>query len=207
MGIIVDIVVVAIVLLSTLLAYKKGLVKLAVQLFSFIIAIVATFLLYQPISYFVINTTGIDEMLEKAIYEKANNVMQGDNESNEVKNEVVDTAKNEMLPEAARTLAINIVRGGIIIILFIGTKIALKFVTALADFVSKLPILEQINQLGGLVYGVIRGILIVYVLLLLLNLSGQIVPENIVNKSVNQSFIAKNMYENNILEIFAYKQK
>ncbi len=207
MGIIVDIIIIAIVLLSTFLAYKKGLVKLAIHLLSFIIAIVITFLLYQPISYFIINTTQIDEMIEKAIYEKANDVMQDDVENDETKNQIIDTAKDNLLPEAARTLAINIVRGGIIIILFIGIKIALRFVTALANIVTKLPILEQANQLGGLIYGILRGMIIIYVLLLLLNVSGQIIPENIINKSINQSFIGKSMYENNILEIFAYKSK
>ena len=194
MGIAVDIVIIAIILLSTFLAYRKGLVKLAIQLFSFVIAIVVTFILYIPISNFVIN--------ENAIYEKANDIMVESEGSNELANQVVDTAKNEMLPETARTLAINIVRGGVIIILFIGLKIALRFVTALADLIAKLPIIEQINQLGGLVYGILRGIIIIYACLLILSVSGQIIPENQINQGVEQSYIGKVMYENNILKVF-----
>ena len=45
MGIVVDIVIVAIILLSTFLAYKKGLITLAIQFVAFIIAIVLTLLL------------------------------------------------------------------------------------------------------------------------------------------------------------------
>ena len=202
MGIAVDIVIIAIILLSTFLAYRKGLVKLAIQLFSFVIAIVVTFILYIPISNFVINATAIDETIENAIYEKANDIMVESEGSNELANQVVDTAKNEMLPETARTLAINIVRGGIIIILFIGLKIALRFVTALADLIAKLPIIEQINQLGGLVYGILRGIIIIYACLLILSVSGQIIPENQINQGVEQSYIGKVMYENNILKVF-----
>ena len=199
MGIIVDIVIVAIILLSTFLAYRKGLVKLAIGLCSFLIAVVLTFILYQPISNLVINSTGIDESLENAIFEKANSIMKDDGDG--VAEQVIETAKNEMLPEAARELAVNIVKGGVILVLYIAIKIALRFVTVLADLIAKLPILEQINKVGGLIYGILRGILVIYVLLLLLNVSGQIVPDNKINSGVNESYIGKVMYENNILNV------
>ena len=45
MGIIIDIVLIAILLLSTFLGYKKGLVKLGAKLFAGIIAIILTIVL------------------------------------------------------------------------------------------------------------------------------------------------------------------
>ncbi len=170
MGIVVDVIIVAIILLSTFLAYRKGLVKLAIGLVAFIVAVVLTVILYQPISNLIINGTGIDEMIEDAIYEKANDIMKEDEEDS-LTGEIIEQAKNEMLPETARTLAVNIVRGGVIIILFLGIRIGLKFVTFIADLVAKLPILDQINKAGGLIYGILRGVLIVYALLLIANVS------------------------------------
>ena len=82
MGIIVDLIIIAIVLLSTILAYRKGFVSLAISLCSFVIAIILTLVLYQPVSNLVINTTGIDETIENAIYEKANDIMEENNEDN-----------------------------------------------------------------------------------------------------------------------------
>ena len=110
MKIIVDLIIIAIILISTFLAYRKGIVKLAISLLAFVISIVLTFILYQPISNLIINGTGIDEMLEDAIYEKANDIMQ-ENEENSFTDEIIEQAKNEMLPETARTLSINIVKG------------------------------------------------------------------------------------------------
>lgn len=202
MGIIVDLIIVAIVVLSTFLAYQKGLVKLAIGLCTFAIAIVLTFIFYLPISNLVINTTGIDEAIENTIYEKANEIMKENKSEDELTNQMIETTKNEMLPETARNLAINIVRGGVIIILFIAIKIALKFVSMLADVIAKLPILEQLNKAGGIVYGVIRGILIIYVALLILKLPEQMNPNNTVNQSINQSSLGKTMYQNNILNVF-----
>lgn len=200
MGIIVDLIIIGIVLLSTFLAYKKGLVKLAIGLCAFVISIVITFVLYQPISSFVINSTQIDETIEKSIYEKANEIIQ-ENENGETE-KILETAKNGMLPQTARNLSINIVRGCTMIILFVAVQIALKFVTAIADAIAKLPIIDQLNKTGGMIYGVLRGIFIVYVILLVLAIPGQINPNNIANESLDKSSLGKVMYQNNILNVF-----
>lgn len=201
MGIIIDLIIIAVLLLSTFLAYKKGLVALAISLFSFVIAIVLTLVLYQPVSNLVINTTGIDETIENAIYEKANDIMEENNEDN-MAGQIIETAKNEMLPQTARNIAINIVRGGVMIILIIAIKLALRFVTAIADAIAKLPILNQINKAGGMLYGIFRGIIIIYAVLLVLTIPGQINPNNKVNQSINQSILGRTMYQNNILNVF-----
>ena len=202
MSIVVDIIIVAIILLSTFLAYRKGLITLAIQLVAVVIAIVLTLLLYKPVSNVIINVTAIDETIQNAILEEANNIMTNDEEGAK---QVVETIQNNMLPETARTISINIIEGAVILILYIVIRIALKFVTALANLVSKLPILNQLNQLGGIIYGILRGVLIVYVVLLLVNLSGEIEPQNHVYTAVEESYIGKVMNENNILDILFTK--
>ena len=202
MSIVVDFIIVAIILLSTFLAYRKGLITLAIQLVAVVIAIILTLLLYKPVSNVIINVTGIDETIQNAILEEANDIMTNGEEG---ANQVVETIQSNMLPETARTLSINIIEGAVILILYILIRIALKFVTVLANLVSKLPILNQLNQLGGIIYGILRGLLIVYILLLLVNLSGEIEPQNQVYTAVEGSYIGKMMNENNILEILFTK--
>lgn len=201
MGIIVDLIIIAIILLSTFLAYKKGLVNLAIGLCAFVISIAITVILYQPISNLVINVTNIDETIENAIYEKANAIMQENVSGNEVTDNVIEMTKNEMLPETARNLAVNIVTGGVIIVLFVAVKITLRFVSGFANAVAKLPIMDQINKVGGLVYGIVRGVLVIYVILLLSSIPAQINPNNIMNENIDQSYLGKTMYENNILKV------
>ena len=202
MNIVVDLIIVAIILLSTFLAYRKGLITLAIQFVTVIIAIVLTLLLYKPVSNVIINITGIDEAIQNAILEEANDIMTNDKEG---ANQVVETIQNNMLPETARTISVNIIEGAVILILYIVIRIALKFVTALANLVAKLPILNQLNRLGGIIYGVLRGLLIVYVLLLLVNLSGEIEPQNQVYTAVQESYIGNMMNENNVLDILFTK--
>lgn len=202
MSIVVDLIIVAIVLLSTFLAYRKGLITLAIQLVAVAIAIVLTLLLYKPISNLIINVTEIDETIQNAILEEANDIMTNGEEN---ANQVVEAIQNNMLPETARNISINIIEGAVILILYILIRIILKFVTALANLVSKLPIVNQLNQLGGIIYGILRGVVIVYILLLLVNLSGEINPKNKVYVAVEESYIGEMMNENNILDILFTK--
>lgn len=202
MGLIIDIVIIAIVVLSIFLGYKKGLVALSIQLFAFIIAVLITFILYQPVTNFIVNTTGIDEAIQNAILEKANDIIQ---EDSEMSNTIVEEVKNDMLPETARTISINIITFVVVILLFLIVKIGLRFVTALANVVTKLPILKQANEVGGIVYGFIRGLLIIYVILLVINISGEISPQNSVYKSINETNLGKIMMEYNALNVFMDK--
>ena len=151
---VVDLIIIAIVALSTFLAYQKGLVNLAIGLCAFVVSIVITVILYQPISNLVINVTSIDEMIEDTIYKKANDIMEKEEKEDDLTNSMIEMAKNEMLPQTARNMAVNIVTGAVIIVLFVGVKIALRFVSAFANAVAKLPIVDQVNKAGGLVYGI-----------------------------------------------------
>lgn len=200
MGIVVDIVIVAIILLSVFLGYRKGLIALAIKLCAFIIAIVIAFILYKPVSNFVINTTNIDETIENSILEKVNDVIKEDKDK-ELESELIESAKTGMLPETAKTISDNIVSGGVMILLFIIARIGLIFVTSLANVVAKVPVIKQINKTGGIIYGFLRGTILIYVVLLLISVIGQINPKNSVYLDVNESYIGKIMYENNVLDI------
>ena len=197
MDFIVEIVIVAVVVLSALLAYRKGLINLSIQLCATIISIVVIIFIYKPVSNFIINTTSIDETIENTILEKATELAKDKNEA-----ELINTIKEGMLPETARNLSISIVQGLVILLLYIGLRLALRFVTALANFVAKLPILKQCNKLGGAIYGILRGLLITYIALLIINLVGEINPENNVVKAVDESTIGNIMSDNNVLNVF-----
>ena len=220
MGIIIDIIVILIIALSVFLGYRKGLIALAVKLFAVIIALIATLILYKPISALIINNTNLDENIQNVIMEKANNQEEtNDTSSNKEtantnsKNEttqatesqegniVEESLEEKILPEVARELSINIINIGVIIILYFVIKIALHFITAIANIVAKIPIIKQFNKIGGIIYGLLRGLLLIYVILLIISFAGEINPENKLHNQINQSLLTKEMYQNNILNI------
>ncbi len=201
MGIIIDILIVAFLALSVFLGYKKGLVSLAIKLCAFIIAILITFILYRPIGNLIINTTSIDESIENSIYNRVTETMQKDS-SDELTSDLIESAKQGMLEQSARELAINIVYAGTAIVLFIIVRIILIFVNALANLIAKLPIIKQANEAGGAIYGLLRGIVIIYAVLMIIYFVGEFNPNNIATQSINQTTLTKVMYENNLFNIF-----
>ena len=201
MGIIIDILIVAFLALSVFLGYKKGLASLAIKLCAFIIAILITFILYRPIGNLIINTTSIDESIENSIYNRVTETMQKDS-SDELTSDLIESAKQGMLEQSARELAINIVYAGTAIVLFIIVRIILIFVNALANLIAKLPIIKQANEAGGAIYGLLRGIVIIYAVLMIIYFVGEFNPNNIATQSINQTTLTKVMYENNLFNIF-----
>ena len=59
---------------------------------------------------------------------------------------------NDTVAQVSNTFAVKLVETAVLLILFIVIKIALKFVSALTDLITKLPILKQINKLRAELY-------------------------------------------------------
>lgn len=195
---IVDFIIVLIIAISTFLAYKKGLVVVAIQLVAAVIAVLITLVLYKPVTNLVVNLTSIDETIQNQILERANDAIENQNEN---KDKVIESIQKNMLPETARTISINVIQGAVIIILYAIMRIALRFITAIANWISKLPILNQFNKLGGAIYGAVRGIIIVYVVLIAISLIGEVNPEKNIYQSIENSSIGKNMSDKNVLNV------
>lgn len=192
MGIIIDIILIAIILLSAFLGYKKGLVKLGAKLFAGLIAIIITIVIYKPVSEMIINNTSLDEKIQSTIIQNATNII---NENQQTQNSITNQLENNILPQQAEDIAKNVVRVITAVVLFIGVKIILSIIISLLDFVASLPILKEFNEIGGIVYGLVRGILIVGVCILLLGAYTKVNPENKLNSEVQNSHLTKIIYE------------
>ncbi len=190
MGIIIDIIFIAIILLSAFLGYKKGLVNVATKLFAGILAIVITLIVYQPISNAIIKNTPIQEKIENIIIE---NIQGQDNKQEE---NIINEISQNVIKEQAKSIATNIIYAVTMIVVFILVKILLSIVFALIDGIANFPILKQFNEIGGIGYGIIRGALIVLICIILLGVYSKINPENKIIKEIENSYFTKIIYEN-----------
>lgn len=202
MGIVIDIILVLIVALSAFLGYKKGLVELGAKLFAGIIAIVITLIIYKPVGNIVIKNTSIDEKIENTILEKTTNVIDENSKISDNKyiqdssDNVVSQVKEEVLPEQARNIAVNVVYVATALILFIVSKIVLSIVISLANAVASLPILKQFNEIGGFLYGLVRGAIISLVLILVIGTIAKLNPNGSLSKNVESTYLLKEVYDN-----------
>lgn len=200
MGIVIDIILVLIVALSAFLGYKKGLVELGAKLFAGIIAIVITLIIYKPVGNIVIKNTSIDEKIENTILEKTTNVIDENSKISDNKyiqdssDNAVSQVKEEVLPEQARNIAVNVVYVATALILFIVSKIVLSIVISLANAIASLPILKQFNEIGGFLYGLVRGAIISLVLILVIGTIAKLNPNGSLSKNVESTYLLKEVY-------------
>mgnify|MGYP000372261743 FL=1 len=198
---ILDLIVILIIALFTFIGYKQGLIKSAIKIASFFIAIIIALVLYKPVSTLIINNTTIDDKIENTIIEKVTpEGMKPEDEASQAtkipQGFIVEA--NNSIKDIANTTTIKIIEVCTVLVLYIIARIALKFVAALGDLIAKIPILKQFNKLGGTIFGLIKGLLIVYVILAVVYLISPLLKEDTSNK-IEKSMLTKNMYNNNLI--------
>ena len=202
---IIDIIILVFILLSVIGGYRKGLISLGIHLFAFVLALLISFVLYRPIGNIIINTTQVDETIQATIQKNAETMVNTKGFENDLTKSLVESAENGMLPEVSKELAYNIVYLGTMIVLFLVLRVCLMLVNTVANAISKLPVLDQVNKLGGAAYGVVRGIIITYAVLLIISLGIAINPTTKLAQMIDDTYLAKTMMENNILNVFFVK--
>jgi uncharacterized membrane protein required for colicin V production len=201
MSLIIDLIIIAIVLLFTFLGYKRGLIKVAIKLCTFFIAIIVAFMLYKPIANIVIDNTQIDEKIESAITQKIlpEGALESENieVSQKLPSIILKNSENTV-QSISRACSTKLIEAACLLLIFIIIKVALKFVTFLADLIAKLPILKQFNKLGGTIYGVLEGLFIVFVGFAVISLIAPLLDSSIL-EAINSSIVGSICYNNNIL--------
>ena len=66
-------------------------------------------------------------------------------------------------------------------------------------FITSLPIIKQFDKSGGLVYGLIFGIVLTYVVFSILYLTIPLLDDDKPAEYIDQSYIGKFFYEQNVI--------
>lgn len=218
-----DIVVVGIIAINAIISYQRGLIKTLFSFVSLIISVLLTMYIYPYLSEFLIKSTGVYESIKNSVIgllhlngvsENVTSTGEQINFINQLKlpeqfkhmlvsnnnNEVYDLLNvnniGEYIGGLIATLIINIIS---FLVVFIIVSILVKIAINLLDLVSKLPVLNQINKMGGLIIGAIIGVIIVWILCLVVSLMSTNPNFVQIYETLQISNIAKYFYENNLL--------
>ena len=226
MGLILDIVLVAIILLFLILGYRHGAVRTLIEFIGFFIALVAaaavaswfasflfeTFVrnpLTEKISLVISDTVGqtaseqaakIIEVLPQFIVKIGNLTTLSDD---------IALAAQSGAQVGAATIVDHIVGPVVVlfaqmlttVLLFIIFLLIIRLIARGADFVARLPVLRELNGLLGMIIGAAKAALIISLLLLVIRAVTPPDQENGIFSAANieQSTVFKWMYENNPL--------
>jgi len=152
-----DIVVIAIMALCVFLGYYRGLIHVAVRFLGFFVALIVALVLYVPVSNFIIDNTGavasIQGVVQSKLYNKTEtqeeNLIEDGNYAAQIEKYIgdkTDELKKNTSEVISKEVAIAVVRGLTWIGLFIGVRIVMIFVKALASIIEKIPVIKQFNK-------------------------------------------------------------
>lgn len=216
-GVLVDLVIISIIISNAFWGYRRGLVGVIFKILTFAISLIIMFVLYKPASKAIIEKTSIDEWLTEKIAQSIEgttlqdgNLLEYDEENSTISKGMVDIL-NSFITEAlnksadnvvyyvAENLAYGMIRIGTMLLLFIISRFFLLFIRFAAELIGNLPIIKMFNKSGGLVYGVVKGFLTIYVVLAIFSIASPIIKDWGVIDAVQDSTFGSKMYNDNVI--------
>jgi uncharacterized membrane protein required for colicin V production len=219
----IDLIIVLIIGASIGVGYKKGLIKTIYELGTSVLALGISFVIY-PILTTLLKLTPIYISLIEWNKEKISSFeivsgLQGQAEmirsttshlpsfitealvKNNNKEVYALLGVNEVVEYIATYIANICITALAIVITFIIVKIILIILGGFLDFVTRLPVIHTANQLGGIIIGGVKGLLFVYLGLLVVPFLNTISNFSGLIQQVQNSLLGSYLYQNNILLI------
>ena len=208
---IIDIILIALIALGVFFGYKKGLVGILIGVASLILSIILAFVLQGPVSEYLYSTP-VGTSIESKVTEFVNDTLSPENnenvdsedntkKENDFFSKVIQDATNseDTVKEASKNITMFILKGITFIGIFILVRIICYILQMILNVVFDLPILHSVNKFGGMAINLVATLLKLWILLAAIQLISSVVAIDFITNLINQSYLTKLLYENNIL--------
>lgn len=206
-----DIIIVAIVVLAVFRGFRKGLISSAITLLSTIVALLVALKISQVVLKFFEKESSLIDLLVKRIKEADLDKVMDKVEHSELITTAGDSLKGIFPSGLINTQQTNEDIAMMIIyligffIIFGILKLLITLILSPAKLFSKVPIIHEIDKVGGLLFGFILGLFDVLMLLALLIPIINITHNALLIQALDQSYLGKQLFENNYL-LFMVKE-
>lgn len=199
---------------------KQGFFKASSAILSIVLTIVLMFAFQDSISTYLKNSQfgqDITNRITEALTQKNGEVIveSEDDKTGEFglpmffgsflsdTEEKIETAKNDLIEQAAQSATASVINILSIVILYIAIRISLFFLLKIVNAIFKLPVLKSINRLAGAAVGVVNALFIVYILCAALIWFVPNDSSELIRDTVSKTYITQHFYNNNLLlELF-----
>lgn len=106
--------------------------------------------------------------------------------------------------ELSEKIANALTQGVAFSLIFLGIMLLLFIVGFVTSALAELPILKQVNRLGGLFLGIVLGVLNTFILITVMTLIIPFMKSTWILSSINDSLLAIEIYNHNILLYLLY---
>ena len=207
MKILIDILVCLFIFITIYINSKKGLIEVAYKIVAFFIAIIISLILFRPISALLINNTNIDEYVNNYVVSTIDRDSNEEKTDNKEKNSIpkifdnaINSAKQETTQLVSNSITNTVINVISFIAVFIITRIILIFLHIFSEAIGNLPLIKQFNHLGGLLYGILKAFIIIFILLALIS----VLPLTSLQEIISSTIITRILYNINPILLLFY---
>ena len=111
----------------------------------------------------------------------------------------VGEARDNIVKNVAKEIAVASINIIVAIALFVLVRVGLIFVSALSKIITDLPLIKQVDKLGGIIYGVLEAGIIIFAACALISFISPMIEQTGIIVAINKSFIGGMLYNNNLL--------
>ena len=219
---VVDLIVVIIIGLMAFIGYKRGFVKTAFGMLSFIVAVILAIVFYKSFAGVLSEKTGIDEWIYETISGKVDEASKSDNSNTESSDEtsikdafnnLPEKIKNELgleetkaraknaIAEKAVSIGMNLIS---FVLIYVVARIILAIACFVRDLLMQLPALKQANEILGMLLGGVQGLFGIFAALAIIMSLTSIVNLDWLLSAIKNSLITEFLYENNFIMWFLF---
>ena len=231
MGYVLDCIVVAIVIATTIIGYRRGFLRSILQAFGCIIAFSLAFWLSNITANFLFDTAFHDTLHGKIVegweasvsdgvtpaladrvektFDALPSILKADLDAEAVAQGIRSSVGTEQTGTAVADYIVNDVVGPLIVavircvaflILFVVLLFAIRLCKKLLKPITKLPLVRQADKWLGFVFGLIQGIILMFVAVTLMQVFASVFTNGLVTRDdFESSFIVGWLVENNPL--------
>ena len=188
---IIDIVAIIILAITVLFGYKRGLVKVGFKLLTFIVSLILTLVLLTPVTNLVIENTPLDDNIQNAIIQNFGEGSEVNLTGVEFIDKYIQEIKDTSVGAVSNQIAINATKVVTAIGLFLAIRIISFVFYKFSEMIAELPVVKQFNKAGGILYGVLEGVIIIYLAIMLASVIETVTNNINILEYLNGSFIAR----------------
>ena len=209
-----DLIVVAVIAVFALLGLRHGLIHAVFKVFSFFFAVFAA-IKFHPVLTNMLKERPVYETIKNSIYK---NITKGAEQNSEgivetlklpdfLKNILIDDMGNfkgtqeyrsvaQAVSEQLAEFVLSIIS---VVLIYIAARIVLMFLQFLLKGAARLPVIKQMDKIGGFAVGALEGVLTIYVLFAILALFASASWSENIFVAVEKSWFAEYFYEHNFI--------
>lgn len=186
--VILDLIIAGVLLAFGIWGMQKGLVRALFNLGRKVVALILALLLYPMVSSWIFKTDIPAYLQEKLVQPFLQN--SGTDQLPSFLQPMVGQAENGIVEGLVLVLAV--------LLLYLIISLLLRFISKSLNMITKLPVIHTANKLGGFVFGLLGGVILVYILMALQT----VLLNETVFRLMEGSYLANRFYQENLLLLF-----